>query len=128
MPFLDHNWQEMPDEGGYTISATEPRFLGTKCPYCQEESTSGQTVAKYRCGHAACINCFHNAVHCGWHRCTVCRRSGTARTTRAIVEPVPDEDLGVFIQTENAAAAAAEPTNTSSDDFLPRNIVVKNLI
>ena len=45
-----------------------------------------------------------------------------------MIEPVPDGDLGVFTQSENAAAVAAEPTNTSSDDFLPRHIVVKNLI
>ena len=128
MPYINHNWQDVSDEGEESITVTERIFLGTKCPYCQEEFTSGQKVAKHRCGHAACINCFDNAVHRGWHRCTFCRRSGTARTTRAIVEPVGDGDLGVFIQSENAAAAAAEPTNTSSDDFLPRHIVVKNLI
>jgi uncharacterized membrane protein YkoI len=51
---------------------------------------------------------------------------------RAItIDPVPDEDLSVFIQPESvAAAAAAEPTVTisSAGDFLPRSIVVKNLI
>ncbi|MFM7981843.1 MAG: hypothetical protein ACKPKO_21245, partial [Candidatus Fonsibacter sp.] len=112
MHYLDDNWQEMPDEGGYTIAATEPRFLGTKCPYCQQEFTNVQNVAKYRCGHVACLNCFDHAVHRGWHRCTYCRRSGTARTTRAMVEPVPDEDLGVFIKPENGAAAVAAATET----------------
>ncbi|MFM7989555.1 MAG: hypothetical protein ACKPKO_60595, partial [Candidatus Fonsibacter sp.] len=29
MPYFGRNWQEMPDEGGYTISATEPTLLGT---------------------------------------------------------------------------------------------------
>ena len=70
----------------------------------------------------------------------MCRKSSTGHTIN-----VPDEDLSVFIQPESAAAAAeptiiqqesaaaaatAEPTVTisSEGDFLPRSIVVKNLI
>jgi hypothetical protein len=59
----------------------------------------------------------------------MCRKSSTGYAIT--FDPVPDEDLSVFIQPESAAAAAAaEPTITiSSDgDFLPRGIVVKNLI
>ena len=48
------NWQEMPDEGGFTISNSEPRLLGTKCPICQEDYKTGQIVKKYRLGHAVC--------------------------------------------------------------------------
>ncbi|MFM7985271.1 MAG: RING finger domain-containing protein, partial [Candidatus Fonsibacter sp.] len=55
----------MPDEGGFTISNTEPRLLGTKCPICQEDFATGQRVQKYRCGHAVCIDCFHEAVDLG---------------------------------------------------------------
>ncbi|MFM7988296.1 MAG: hypothetical protein ACKPKO_54180, partial [Candidatus Fonsibacter sp.] len=101
------------------------------CTYCQQAFTNGQYVAKYRCGHAACTDCFDTAIHRGWHRCTICRRSGTTRPARAIIEPVPDEDLAVFIQPENgvavAAAASGETITISSDDFIPRHVVVKNL-
>ncbi|MFM7981135.1 MAG: hypothetical protein ACKPKO_17645, partial [Candidatus Fonsibacter sp.] len=60
----------------------------------------------------------------GWHRCTLCRSSSTART--AIIDP-DSEDLSVFIQPQNTAAAAAE-INTSDDDYIPRHIIVNNLI
>ncbi|MFM7978144.1 MAG: hypothetical protein ACKPKO_02415, partial [Candidatus Fonsibacter sp.] len=122
------NWQEIPDEGGFTISNSEPRLLGTKCPICQHDFTTGQMIKKCRCGHAVCLGCFHEAVDLGWYRCTLCRSSSTART--AIIDP-DSEDLSVFIQPENSAAAAAAAvaeTSSSSDDFLARHIVVENLI
>ena len=46
MPYIDHNWQERPDEGGESITVTERRLLGTKCPYCQQDFANGQYVAK----------------------------------------------------------------------------------
>ncbi|MFM7983944.1 MAG: hypothetical protein ACKPKO_31930 [Candidatus Fonsibacter sp.] len=53
--------------------------------------------------------------------------SGAAHTTRAIISPVSDEDIGVFIQPENGVAAVAA-TESSSNDIIPRHVVVKNLI
>ncbi|MFM7978906.1 MAG: hypothetical protein ACKPKO_06280, partial [Candidatus Fonsibacter sp.] len=43
---------------------------------------------------------------------------------------MPDEDLSVFIQPQNTAAAApaAAETSSSSHNFIPRHVVVKNLI
>ena len=40
------------------------------------------------------------------------------------LEPIPDEDLSVFIRPENAA----KPVASSSDDFLPRHVVVAHSI
>ncbi|MFM7980527.1 MAG: hypothetical protein ACKPKO_14540, partial [Candidatus Fonsibacter sp.] len=97
-----------------------------RCPHCQQEFTNGQNVAKYRCGHVARLDCFDYAVHRGRLRCTYCRRSGTARTDCAIINPVPDEDIGVSIQPENGVAAAAAAAS-SSDDFIPRHVVIKTL-
>ena len=67
MPYNDHNWQELAtdeeaQERARTITVIEHRFLGTRCPYCQQDFANGQFVAKYRRGHAACLDCFDNAV------------------------------------------------------------------
>ena len=129
------NWQ---DEGATdTITVTERRCLSTNCPFCQHDFTNGQFVAKYRCGHAVCTDCYDNAIHHGWFRCTLCRRSGTTRYSRVIVIPGNnnggnndgddnDGDVTVFIHPGNTTTT--EPVASSSDDFVPRHIVVKNLI
>ncbi|MFM7987375.1 MAG: hypothetical protein ACKPKO_49485, partial [Candidatus Fonsibacter sp.] len=63
----------------------------------------------------------------GWHRCTLCRNSSTART--AIIDPDSDVDLSVFIQPQNStAAAAAAATESSSSDLIPRHVVIKMMI
>ncbi|MFM7985291.1 MAG: RING finger domain-containing protein [Candidatus Fonsibacter sp.] len=80
----------MLDSDIQTISNIEPKLLGTKCPICQEDFNHGQQVAKYRCGHAVCDDCFKNIAIQGWTRCTLCRKSGIARTTRAITDPDVD--------------------------------------
>ena len=128
-------WQELPNQELETITITERRCLSTNCPFCQHDFTNGQFVAKYRCGHAVCTDCYDNAIHRGWNRCTLCRRSGTTRRTRAIVIPNNNnngddnngdvgEDLAVFLRPENVAT---EPV-TSSDDVVPRHVVVEHYI
>ena len=83
MSYEGPNWQ---DEGATgTITITERRHLSTNCPFRQCDFTNGQFIAKYRCGHAVCTNCYKTAIHRGWHRCTFCRGSGTTRRTRAII-------------------------------------------
>ncbi len=112
------NWQDALDNDIQSISNTDPRLLGTKCPICQEDFATGQKVQKYRCGHAVCIGCFHEAVDLGWHRCSLCRNSSTART--AIIDPNSDVDLSVFIQPQNTAASAAAATTSFHDVSLSR--------
>ncbi|MFM7980099.1 MAG: hypothetical protein ACKPKO_12360, partial [Candidatus Fonsibacter sp.] len=53
--------------------------------------------------------------------------NGTARTACVVIEPVPDEDSSVFIQPENGVAVAAAAAS-SSDEFIPRHVVIKILI
>jgi hypothetical protein len=80
-------------------------------------------------------------IHSGWSNCTICRRSATRDQRRVVAPPDDDSDVqpndesddgdnvGVFIQPDDSAAAAAIPVpNTSDDYFLPRSHVVKNLI
>ena len=103
-------------------------------PSVSTTSQTGSFVAKHRCGHAVCADCYDNAIHRGWNRCTLCRKSGTTRRVRVIVIPNnnngdgdSDEDLSVFIRLENAAVAA-EPVASNSDDFVPRHAVVEHSI
>ncbi|MFM7980627.1 MAG: RING finger domain-containing protein, partial [Candidatus Fonsibacter sp.] len=119
----------MLDSDVQTIANTEHRLMGTKCPICQEPFKSGQKLKKYRCGHAVCIECFKQSKDEGWTRCTVCRRSRTTQTIRTNVEPTYDVDLSVFVQTESSASAAAAAAEiNTSDDFIPRLLVVENQI
>ena len=103
-------------------------------PSVSTTSQTGSFVAKHRCGHAVCADCYDNAIHRGWNRCTLCRKSGTTRRVRVDVIPNNDngdgdseEDLSVFIRPENAAVAA-EPVASSSEDFVPRHAVVEHSI
>ena len=110
--------------------------LVSSAPYCQQEFTNGQYVAKYRCGHAVCTDCYDNAIHHGWFRCTLCRRSATTRYSRVIIIPKNNgddnngddnngDDLQVFIRP--GSTTVTEPV-ASSDDVIPRHVVVENLI
>jgi len=49
------NWQDKLHNDVQTITDTEPRLLGNKCPICQDDFKPRQRVLKYRCGHAVCI-------------------------------------------------------------------------
>ena len=130
LPYEGPNWR---DEGATdTITVTERRCLSTNCPFCQHDFTNGQFVAKYRCGHAVCTDCYDNAIHHGWFRCTLCRRSATTRYARVIVIPRnnggnnnaddTDGDVTVFICPGNTSTT--EPV-ASSDDFVPQHVVVE---
>jgi hypothetical protein len=83
--------QVLPDDGTSSIAVTEERvFFSRNCPIWQHNFTHGQYIAKYRCGHAVCTDCFDILIHRGWNSC---RKSSTTRRAR-----VNDEDLGVFIR------------------------------
>jgi hypothetical protein len=114
MRFGGRNWQELNQVTG-TITVSECRSLSTNCPYCQQDFTNGQLVAKHRCGHAVCTDCFDNTIHHGWNSCTLCRKGSTTRRARVNngdgaelppLESIPDEDLAVFIRPEQAAVPA----------------------
>ena len=119
--YQGRNWQvRRGDVDTETVSVTESRCISTICPYCQTEFEREQMIAKFRCGHTACTDCYEAAVRNNWTRCTVCRRSARARAVH--VADDPDVDLSAFIQPPAAAAAAAadpatEEISSSPDSF-----------
>ena len=86
-PYAGPNWQEVPtddvstDKRVSSISDTQEIQYNAECPFCQHKFAVGQSIQKYRCGHAACTDCYDDAMRRGWLSCTICRKSSTTHIT-----------------------------------------------
>ena len=56
MPYRGPNWEGR--ENSATASNTEPRLFNRQCPYALLDFAEGHEVAKHRCGHAVCADCY----------------------------------------------------------------------
>ena len=94
------NWQDEtdPDERTSSVAVIQERQYNADCPFCQHKFTVGQPIQTYRCGHAACTNCFDDAMRRGWLSCTICRKSSTTRVAVAQNNDANSDDIGVFIR------------------------------
>ena len=71
--------ESRPPSEPQTPEVSETRAFNPICPICQSELVVGQYIAKYRCGHLVCNDCYDGLVDNDFHSCTLCSRSTTAR-------------------------------------------------
>ena len=97
-----------------TPSHSEEKIKNDECTICLATFQPGQTVHKYRCGHALCAECMPSVRDRGWIRCMACLRSESVK--EVMIEEAKDaQDLSVVLPASCSGAAASSSNEPPSE-------------